>query len=98
MMVETPGFRLTILQDPYTVGTAATRARGPQEHRQPDGAEQIEQAGEAALIPQRATLALNEAAQKEREEADEGMHVDFLVCPMVLGADGQVVDIFKLAA
>ena len=60
MMVETPGFRLTLLQDPGTAWAAPLRTRGLHDHRQPDGAEQIEEVREVPGIARRATLTLND--------------------------------------
>ncbi len=90
-MVETPGFRLTLLQDPGTAWAAPLRTRGLHDHRQPDGAEQIEEVREVPGIARRATLTLNESAQQEGQETDKSVHAHLLVCPMILRADRQVV-------
>ena len=73
------------------------RTRGLHDHRQPDGAEQIEEVREVPGITRRATFTLNELAQQEGQETDKRVHAHLLICPMILRADRQVVHVFELA-
>lgn len=97
MLGETPGFRRTLLPDPGTAWAASLRPCRWHAHRQPDGPQELKEVRELSGRARRTTLPLNAATQQEGQETDTRRDAHFLVGPMRLRADRQVIPVFARA-
>jgi len=86
-------FRVGFLKLP---GAAGAALGGLENHGQADSCQAIQESREASCPAVAAGLMLDGSCQKQGRQTDEGVNADFLVGPVELRPDGQMLVILEL--
>ena len=87
-------FRVGFLKLP---GAAGPALGGLENHGQANARQAVQESREASFPAIAAGLVLDGSGQKQGRQADEGVDADFLVGPVKLRSDGQMLVILELS-